>query len=112
MSKLADYFVRDGDWYRVSDAIRRRVTFQQADLREAELPDSALVMLRNLWRHLGVDGAKHLAREVARALPQYGVLSIGGADGLSDIRARTALDAVLQAASLQPVGVHDLFFRA
>lgn len=105
-------FRPDGDSFRVTNWIRERVTFERADLRTAALPDVDVFMLRNLWRHLGVPSAVHLASEVARVLPQLGVLSIGGADGLVDIEARDDLDAVLAAAGLAPVGVHDLYFRA
>lgn len=108
---IARYLHREGDGYRVVDAVRERVTFEVSDLRDATLPDSEVFMLRNLWRHLGTSGAAHLAHAVARALPQFGVLSIGGADGLTDIEDRAGLDALLRMAALMPVGVHDLYFR-
>lgn len=93
-------------------AIRERVTFQTADLRSTRLPDADMFVLRNMWRHLGVPGAVHLAQEVARRLAPFGILSIGGADGLDDIEARAGIDVVFRMAGLRPVGVHDLYFRA
>ena len=87
------------------------MTFAVADLRTAELPASDLIMLRNLWRHLGDDGAHHLAQQVARALPHGGILSVGGADYRREDGTSTNLDAVLRAASLKPVGVCELYFR-
>lgn len=105
------YFRPDQGRLRLTEALRQHLTFEVADLRSATLPESDVFILRNLWRHLGIPGAYRLAREVARALPQNGVLSLGGADGLAGIDAHTELDAVLHAAGLDPVGVGNFYFR-
>lgn len=108
---VAGFMRKDGNLLRVIDSVRHRVTFETVDLRAAQLPRANMFVLRNLWRHLGTTGAVHLALQVYRALPPRGVLSIGGADGLNDIEARTELDTVLRLAGLMPIGIHDLYFR-
>ena len=92
--------------------MRERVTFQSDDLRSTELPPSDVVMIRNVWRHLGNQGVTHLAHQVTAALPDYGVLSVGGADLFTEDGSPSALDATLRAVGIHPVGVGDLYFSA
>lgn len=105
------FFRVEGPRLRVADALRERVTFAVADLRTVILPSADLILLRNLWRHLGDSAAARLAREAARALPQLGILSVGGADYDHDDGTPTGLDRMLRDASLKPVGVGELYFR-
>ncbi|PKQ36541.1 MAG: hypothetical protein CVT61_00250 [Actinobacteria bacterium HGW-Actinobacteria-11] len=100
-----------GDRCTVSESVRSRVTFSVADLRTEELPNADMFLLRNLWRHLGDDGAHHLARQVAQALPTGGILSIGGADVLTERNTMSGISAVLGATSLRPVGIADIYHK-
>jgi chemotaxis protein methyltransferase CheR len=79
---LKKYFVQEsGGTYRVSDEIRRRVTFRRHDLLSDAYPgDLDLILCRNVVIYF-TEGAKHqIYSGFAKALRPNGVLFVGGSE--------------------------------
>ncbi|MCJ1682344.1 hypothetical protein MT350_04125 [Rathayibacter sp. VKM Ac-2928] len=92
--QLLDYFEEKAGEWRPSPAVRRRVTFDVADLRDCEIPSADVVLVRNVWRYLGDDGRKSLHERLLR-LPSGIVLSVGGGDLIDEEQRPTGLEKQL-----------------
>ncbi|PPH84883.1 hypothetical protein C5C50_00915 [Rathayibacter sp. AY1D9] len=96
--QVLSHFRESGSAWRPSPAVRQRVTFDVADLRDCEIPAANLVVIRNAWRHLGDDGRKSLIERL-QMLPSGSALSIGGADLAVEVE--TAAGTIVQATGIE-----------
>jgi chemotaxis protein methyltransferase CheR len=86
---LLKYFRQDGAYWQLRDDVRAMIDFQQINLSGPwpALPQTDLVLLRNVMIYFDVDTKKAILRRVARVLRPDGYLILGGAEttfGLDD----------------------------
>lgn len=83
-AKVLDrYFTREGDDYRLSSAVRDRVSFARHDLLAAEdFPAADLILCRNVLIYFTRAEQERVVARFAAALPAGGVLVLGGTETL------------------------------
>lgn len=79
---LVKYFERGGMEWRVSEAVRRLVSFQEMNLVESwpALPPADVVFLRNVLIYFDVDTKKNVLARARRVMRPDGYLFLGGAE--------------------------------
>jgi chemotaxis protein methyltransferase CheR len=79
---LVKYFSQDGRDWRLSDQIRRMVTFRQLNLDRplVEVPSMDIVFLRNVLIYFDGPTKAQVIERVARVLRPGGYLFLGGAE--------------------------------
>ena len=84
---LSQYFVTDSDRYRVADAFRDNVTFQQHNLLEplpARVGPFDLILCRNVLIYFTAEAIQRAAASLVEALAPGGWLLLGVSDPLLD----------------------------
>jgi chemotaxis protein methyltransferase CheR len=79
-SLLVRYFEQDGVEWRIDEAVRRMVTFRQANLAQAltGIPPMDVIFLRNVLIYFDALTKRRVLAEVARILRPGGFLFLGG----------------------------------
>lgn len=77
------YFTREGDLYRLSAAMRARVSFTGHDLLDAApYPAADLIMCRNVLIYFSREEQEKILHRFAAALPESGILVLGRTETL------------------------------
>jgi chemotaxis protein methyltransferase CheR len=91
---LRKYFVEEDNAFRVTDEIRRKVTFRRQDLLSDPYPsDLDMILCRNVVIYFTDEAKKHIYAGFSKALKPGGILFIGGSEMImrsGDIGFRTA----------------------
>jgi chemotaxis protein methyltransferase CheR len=79
---LVKYFKQEGDKWRISDEIRRAVTYKRLNLLHpfAELGQFDIVFCRNVLIYFDQPTKTQVLEAIARQMPNDGVLLLGGAE--------------------------------
>ncbi len=80
---LARSFTREGRFFRISEGIRRRVTFRRHDiLADGDFPDADLILCRNVLIYFSRLEQEKIFERFSRSLPSGGYLVLGKAETL------------------------------
>lgn len=100
---LKKYFTAEGETYRVTDEIRRKVNFRRHDLLSDPYPtDLDMILCRNVVIYFTDEAKQHIYRGFAKALRPSGLLFIGGSEMImrsGEIGFRTAGTSMYQKAA-------------
>lgn len=100
---LKKYFINEGQTYRVSDEIRRKVNFRRHDLLSDPYPaDLDMILCRNVVIYFTDEAKQHIYQGFAKALRPGGLLFIGGSEMImrsGEIGFRTAGTSMYQKAA-------------
>ena len=100
---LKKHFVREGETFRVTDEIRRKVSFRRHDLLSDPYPtDLDMILCRNVVIYFTDEAKQHIYRGFAKALRPSGLLFIGGSEMImrsGEIGFRTAGTSMYQKAA-------------
>lgn len=100
---LKKYFINEGQTYRVSDDIRRKVNFRRHDLLSDPYPaDLDMILCRNVVIYFTDEAKQHIYQGFAKALRPAGLLFIGGSEMImrsGEIGFRTAGTSMYQKAA-------------
>lgn len=78
---LRKYFEQTGETYRVTDQVKRRVTFRRHDLLADAYPQAMdIILCRNVVIYFNEDAKAHVMSSFAQALRPGGLLFIGGSE--------------------------------
>ena len=95
---LRKYFVFDGSTYKVTDDIKRRITFKRHDLLSDPYPaDLDLILCRNVVIYFNDEAKAVIYRGFAESLKPGGYLFIGGSEMImraADIGFRSASTSI------------------
>jgi len=81
LSDYTDYVEREGDQFRMRDAVRERVGFEHHDLiNDRSKSDFDLVMCRNLFIYIDNEFKEPILETIADSLRSGGYLAIGKAE--------------------------------
>lgn len=79
--RLARFFTREGNSYRINETLRRRVTFRRHDLLSDPFGrDYDLILCRNVTIYFTREAQERLNARLAQALAPGGILFIGGSE--------------------------------
>ncbi len=100
---LKKYFVDENGTYRVTDEVKRRVTFRRHDLlTEAYPADQDMILCRNVVIYFTDEAKQHIYNGFARALRPGGLLFVGGSEMImrsSDLGLKAASTSIYQKAA-------------
>lgn len=100
---LKKYFVSEGETFRVTDDIRRKVNFRRHDLLSDPYPtDLDMILCRNVVIYFTDEAKQHIYKGFAKALRPSGLLFIGGSEMImrsGEIGFRTAGTSMYQKAA-------------
>lgn len=100
---LKKYFVEEDNTFRVTDEIRRKVTFRRQDLLSDPYPsDLDVILCRNVVIYFTDEAKQHIYNGFAKALRPGGLLFIGGSEMImrsGDMGFRTAGTSMYQRAA-------------
>ena len=100
---LKKYFVGEGETFRVTDEIRRKVNFRRHDLLSDPYPtDLDMILCRNVVIYFTDEAKQHIYKGFAKALRPSGLLFIGGSEMImrsGEIGFRTAGTSMYQKAA-------------
>ncbi|MBI5947592.1 MAG: protein-glutamate O-methyltransferase CheR [Chloroflexi bacterium] len=100
---LKKYFVEEAGTYRVTDEVKRRVTFRRHDLLSDPYPaDQDIILCRNVVIYFTDDAKQHIYNGFARALRPGGLLFVGGSEMImrsADLGLRAASTSIYQKAA-------------
>ena len=100
---LKKYFTPEGETFRVTDEIRRKVNFRRHDLLSDPYPtDLDMIRCRNVVIYFTDEAKQHIYKGFAKALRPSGLLFIGGSEMImrsGEIGFRTAGTSMYQRAA-------------
>ncbi len=100
---LKKYFTPEGETFRVTDEIRRKVNFRRHDLLSDPYPtDLDMILCRNVVIYFTDEAKQHIYKGFAKALRPSGLLFIGGSEMImrsGEIGFRTAGTSMYQRAA-------------
>ena len=100
---LRKYFVEEDNTFRVTDEIRRKITFRRQDLLSDPYPsDLDVILCRNVVIYFTDEAKQHIYNGFAKALRPGGLLFIGGSEMImrsGDMGFRTAGTSMYQRAA-------------
>lgn len=75
------FFTKEGDFYKVDEAVRRTVTFKKQDLLEDRFDSNYdLIICRNVMIYFTENAKDHLYKKFSAALKKDGVLFVGSTE--------------------------------
>lgn len=102
-AQLKKYFVEENGTYRVTDEVKRRVTFRRHDLLSDPYPaDQDMILCRNVVIYFTDEAKQHIYNGFARALRPGGLLFVGGSEMImrsSDLGLKAASTSIYQKAA-------------
>lgn len=100
---LKKYFIGEGETFRVTDEIRRKVNFRRHDLLSDPYPtDLDMILCRNVVIYFTDEAKQHIYKGFSKALRPSGLLFIGGSEMImrsGEIGFRTAGTSMYQKAA-------------
>lgn len=100
---LKKYFASEGETFRVTDEIRRKVNFRRHDLLSDPYPtDLDMILCRNVVIYFTDEAKQHIYKGFAKGLRPSGLLFIGGSEMImrsGEIGFRTAGTSMYQKAA-------------
>lgn len=100
---LKKYFISEGETFRVTDEIRRKVNFRRHDLLSDPYPtDLDMILCRNVVIYFTDEAKQHIYKGFSKALRPSGLLFIGGSEMImrsGEIGFRTAGTSMYQKAA-------------